>query len=59
MVIVAGPPARSNTTRFPVAEFGVYPFNTDNRAAQLNDELPRYLERNRFQVNVEFHKWIL
>jgi predicted ABC-type ATPase len=60
MVIVAGPPGSGKTTRFPVAEFRVYSFNADGRAAQLNARSFRSISKEiRSQVNVEFQKWIL
>src|SRR5438067_12834479 len=37
MIVVAGPPGSGKSSIFPLAKFGTKYFNTDDRAAELND----------------------
>jgi predicted ABC-type ATPase len=36
MIVVAGPPGSGKSTLYPVSSFGVFYFNADDRAAELN-----------------------
>ncbi|HEX9725654.1 MAG TPA: hypothetical protein VGC53_15340 [Vicinamibacteria bacterium] len=36
MIVVGGPAGSGKSTAFPVSDFGVDPFNIDDRAAELN-----------------------
>ena len=60
MIVVAGPPGRGKSSRFPLSRFGLDWFNADDRAAELNHgSFHKIPSEIRSQVNVEFQQWIL